>query len=69
MKDSLLTACMYWFALHCIVELHLSGSHREKEMHQKTSGGVLQFVVPSVDSDWMHVLRQGTWRTRDVWKV
>ena len=25
MKDSLLTTHMYWSALHCIVELHLSG--------------------------------------------
>jgi hypothetical protein len=29
-KDSLLTTRMYWSALHCIVELHLSGLHREK---------------------------------------
>jgi hypothetical protein len=29
MKDSLLTH-MYWFALHYIVELHLSGLLREK---------------------------------------
>jgi len=25
MKDSLLTTHMYWFALHCVVELRLSG--------------------------------------------
>ena len=24
-KDSLLTTRMYWSALHCVVELHLSG--------------------------------------------
>jgi hypothetical protein len=30
MKDALLTRHMYWSALHCIVELQLSGLHREK---------------------------------------
>ena len=30
MKDSLLMTHMYWSALHCVVELHLSGLHREK---------------------------------------
>jgi hypothetical protein len=30
MKDSLLVTCMYWSALHCLVELYLSGRHREK---------------------------------------
>jgi hypothetical protein len=29
-KDYLLTTGMYWSALHCIVELYLSGLHREK---------------------------------------
>ena len=40
MKDSLLTTHMYWSALHCVVELHLSGLHREKHT-KKTPGGVL----------------------------
>ena len=31
MKDSLLRTCMYWSTLHCIVELHLLGHHREKQ--------------------------------------
>ena len=48
MKASLLTACMYWPALHCIVELHLSGLHREKRT-KKTSGGVLQFFIASAE--------------------
>ena len=30
MKVSLLMACTYWSALHCIIELLLSGHHREK---------------------------------------
>jgi hypothetical protein len=30
MKDSWLTTCMYWSALHFVVELHLSELHREK---------------------------------------
>ena len=30
MKDSLLTTCMSWSALHCVVKLHLSGLHEEK---------------------------------------
>jgi hypothetical protein len=30
MRDSVLAAHLYWSALHCIVELHLSGHHREK---------------------------------------
>jgi hypothetical protein len=36
MKDSLLPTLMYWSALHCIVELHLSGLHREKHTKNKT---------------------------------
>ena len=30
MKDSLLMTHMYWSTLHCVVELHLLGLHREK---------------------------------------
>jgi hypothetical protein len=30
LKDSLLATHMYWFTLHCVVELHLSELHREK---------------------------------------
>jgi hypothetical protein len=30
MKGSSLTTCMYRSDLHCVVELHLSGLHREK---------------------------------------
>jgi hypothetical protein len=30
MKDSSLITCIYWSNLHCMVELHLSGLHREK---------------------------------------
>ena len=34
MKDSLLMTCMYWSALHCVVELHFVGIP-ERETHQK----------------------------------
>jgi hypothetical protein len=40
MEDSLLTTRMYWSSLHCIVELHLSGLHREK-LAKNFSGGLL----------------------------
>jgi len=30
MKDSSVTARTYWSSLHYVVELHLSGLHREK---------------------------------------
>ena len=30
MKNSLLMTHVYWSTLHCVVELHLSGLHREK---------------------------------------
>jgi hypothetical protein len=42
----------YWSILHCIVELYLLRLHREKRT-QKTSGGVLQFLSASLDSDWL----------------
>ena len=58
-QDSLLTTHMYWSALHCIVELHLSGLHREKCTKKTVCvcvcvcvcvvSGVLQFLVASVD--------------------
>lgn len=69
MKDSLLTTHMYWFTLHCMIELQLSGCHREKRT-KETSGGVLWFAAtPSTWADGMHVLGQGSWRTHDVWRV
>ena len=49
MKDSLLMTHMYWSALHCIVELHLLGLHREK-CTKLTSGGMLRLLATSVDS-------------------
>jgi hypothetical protein len=33
-KDSLLRTHMYWSTLHCVVELHLLGLHREKLIKQ-----------------------------------
>jgi hypothetical protein len=45
-KDSLLIICIYWSALHCIFELHLSGLHREKcTKKKKNSDGVLKFLA------------------------
>jgi hypothetical protein len=42
----------------------------QRETHQKTSGGTLQFLATSqTQTVWMPVLRQNTWRTRDVWRV
>jgi hypothetical protein len=42
---------MYWSALHCVIDLHLSGLHREKctKKKKKKSGGVLQFLATSAD--------------------
>jgi hypothetical protein len=50
MKESSLTTCMDWSALHCTIELYLLGRHREKHA-KKLSGAVLQFLVASMDSD------------------
>jgi hypothetical protein len=47
MKESLLTTYMYWSALHCVVELHVLGFHRDAP---EPSGGVLRFVADSKDS-------------------
>ena len=45
MKDSLLTTHMYWSALHCVAELHLSGLHREKHTKKLLSSGVPLFLL------------------------
>ena len=59
MKDSLLTTHMYWSALHCVVELHLSGFHREK-CTKKPAGGVLQlFAASKASGEVRHV--EDTW--------
>ena len=42
MEDSLLTE-MYWSALHCVFELHLSGLHREKHTKKPSDGVTLPF--------------------------
>jgi hypothetical protein len=64
MKDSLLTAHMYWSALLCVVEMHLLGLHREKcPKKKKTSGDVLQvffffffffLLLPWTEADWQN---------------
>lgn len=72
MKDSSLTTHMYWSALHGIVELHLSGLHR-----QKRTKNLVVCLAASEDAGWlaqwcrlrqMHLLRQDRWRTCDVWR-
>jgi hypothetical protein len=45
---SLLRTGMYWSTLHCVVELHLPGRHREKHT-KKISGVVLWFVAAFKD--------------------
>ena len=49
MKGSSLSVCMYWSALNDIVELLLSGLHKEKHT-KKTCDGMLWFLATSVDS-------------------
>ena len=55
-------------ALH-VVELHLSGLHREKRT-TNISGGVLQLVAIS-EADLVHLLRQdpGCGKAHDVWRI
>jgi hypothetical protein len=57
MKDSLLRACMYWSALHCIVELHLSVFHREKHTKKLLAVCYSFLLLPRTWTGWMHVLR------------
>ena len=60
---------MYWSALYCIVELYYSGLHRE-QWNKKHLVVCCSFLpLPQTWADWMHVLRQGTCRTHDVWRV
>ena len=77
MKESLLTICLHWSILHCLVELYLLGLHREKNTKKllmvcwqllaasKDSG---QLAVMSVDIDsrgvllrQIHLLKQDMW--------
>jgi hypothetical protein len=54
MEDSLLMTHMYQSALHCVVELLLSGLHRKRNMikKKKTSGGVLKLFLSLLWTDW-----------------
>jgi hypothetical protein len=65
----LLKTCMYWSTLRCIVELHLSGLHREKK-HQKFVVMCCSFLpLSQTQTDWMHVPRQDvedTWCLEDI---
>jgi hypothetical protein len=67
MKDSLLTTRMCWSALHCVVELHLLGCHREKP-HQKLLVVCCSFLpLPRTWADWMHMLRQNLCWGKVTW--
>ena len=47
---------MFWSALHCIVELHFSGHHREKCTENETkTGGMLYFF--DTGPDWQSDIR------------
>ena len=70
MKVSLIMTSMYWSALHCVVELHLSGLHRQKGTNKLLV--VPQFLASCLDlglwAEWcqlrqIHVLRQDMLRT------
>jgi hypothetical protein len=53
MKESMLRTREYQFALHCVVELHLLGLHKEKITKKKTSGGVRGFLpLAWIQADW-----------------
>ena len=52
MKDSLLTTHMYWSALHCVVELHLSGLHREKCTKKLLVVCCSFLLLPRTWADW-----------------
>ena len=66
---------MYWSALHCMAELHLSGLHREKctknvlvvyysflSLLRTLIGRVMSAETDSCAE------RQDPWRTHDVWR-
>lgn len=52
---------MYWFALHCVAELHLLRFYREKhtkKKKKKTFGSKLQFLATSMTrADWQSDVR------------
>ena len=52
MKDSLLMPYMYWSALHCVVELHLSGLHREKRTKKLLVVYCSFLQLPQTLADW-----------------
>jgi hypothetical protein len=64
MKDSLLIYMHVLIALHfVIVELYLFGLHREKCTKKLRVECYSLLSLPWTRADWMHMLRQGTWRT------
>ena len=50
--DSLLTTRMYWSALHCVVELHLSGLHRKKCTKKLLVVCCSFLLLPQTLADW-----------------
>jgi hypothetical protein len=63
---------MYWSALNCVLELHLSGFYREKHTHTKILVVCLDFLLlPQTQANQlgqMHMLRQDPWRACDFLK-
>jgi hypothetical protein len=57
-KDSLLMTCIYEFTLHCVVELHLWGCHREKCTKKLLEVCCSLLLLPRIQADWMHALKQ-----------
>jgi hypothetical protein len=79
MEDSLLTTRMYWSTLHCIVELHLWGLHRNMPktfwwsaavtcFHRLWLIGRVMWAETYTYAEANHVFRQDLWRTHDVWR-
>ncbi|EDL29764.1 mCG148019 [Mus musculus] len=52
MEDSLLTTCMYWSALHFVVELHLSGLHREEQTKKFLVMCYSFLLLPRIRAHW-----------------
>ena len=53
MKDSLLRTHVYWSALCCVVELHLSELHREKRVNKLLVVCYNFLPLPQTPSDWL----------------
>jgi hypothetical protein len=57
MKDSLLTTHRNWSTLHCVVELHLSGHHREKCTKNLLVVCCSFLLLLWTQADWMNMVK------------